>query len=39
MSLLQRNIFLQAALTSTNLNKISSPISFDLLGDYKLNNT
>lgn len=39
MSLLQRNIFLQAALTTTDLNKISTPISFDLMWDYKLNTT
>lgn len=39
MSLLQRNIFLQVALTTTDLNKISTPISFDLIGDYKLNTT
>lgn len=39
MSLLQRNIFLQAALATTDLNKISTPVSFDLIGDYKLNTT
>lgn len=39
MSLLQRNISLQAALTIADLNKISTPVSFDLIGDYKLNTT
>lgn len=39
MALLQRNIFLQTALATTDLIKISAHISFDSIGDYKLNTT
>lgn len=33
MALLQRKIFLQMAFTTAGLSKISSPISFGLVGD------